>query len=69
MVKGITISAFPSGKRDFQKCSNFDSDDTSFREIPKSEANLPSDGKVVFLKTCKLDRGSDKAANLYGTSM
>ena len=28
---------------------NFDSDDTSVREIPKSEANLPSDGKMLFL--------------------
>ena len=34
--------------RDFQKCPDFDSEDTSVREIPKSEANLPSDGKVVF---------------------
>ena len=42
------MSAFPQGKHDSQKCSDFDSDDTTVREIPKSEANLPSDGKVGF---------------------
>ena len=53
----ITISAFPWGKRDFQNCSDCDSDDTSVREIPKSEANLPSDGKVGFSRNLKNELG------------
>ena len=45
------------GKRDFQKCSDFDSEDTGVREIPKSEANLPSDGKVGFSRNLKSELG------------
>ena len=46
-----------------QKCSDFDSDDTSVQEIPKSEANLPSDGKCTWLDIWKLNWGSAKAMN------
>ena len=52
--------ALPTGVatvRDFQKCSDFDSDDTRVREIPKSEANLPSDGKVGFPRNLETELG------------
>ena len=49
---------FPK-ENDFQKCSDFDSDDTSVWEIPKSEANLPSDayGKVGFSRNLENELG------------
>ena len=43
--------------RDFQKCSDFDSDYTSVREIPKSEVNLPSDGKGVSSRNLENELG------------
>ena len=48
---------FPQENVIFQKCSDFDSDDTSVREIPKSEANLPSDGKVGFSRNLENELG------------
>ena len=59
---------FPKEIEIFKKCSDFGSDDTSVREIPKSEANLPSDGKVILLEIWKMNWGSAKATNHYGTS-
>ena len=48
---GSHAAPFP---RDFQKCSDFDSDDTSVWEIPKSEANYPQMKKLFFSKSRKL---------------
>ena len=46
--RAISFQHFPTENVIFQKCSHLDSDDTSVREIPKSEANRSSDG-TVFL--------------------
>ena len=57
----MSFHHFPKKTVIFNKCLDFDSGDTSVREISKSDANLLSDGKVDFSRNLENELGKSKS--------